>query len=115
MQHRRVSITPERADELRVYPRVSLEMIGDAGAVLDFAEEMPERRRAEAVQMLDETLAPKASHRFCAQLRQHGHAAPNGGRPVFEARCSDALNSEPVTIAKAVMGVPLPGIAGTAG
>ena len=75
MQHRRVSITPEGAHELRVYPRVSLEMIGDAGAVLDFAEKMPERRRAEPMEMFDEALAPKASHRFCVQLR---HAAPNG-------------------------------------
>ena len=59
MQHRRVSITPEGAHELRVYPRVSLEMIGDAGAVLDFAEKMPERRRAEPVKAFDEALATK--------------------------------------------------------
>lgn len=79
MQHRRVSITPEGAHELRVYPRVSLEMIGDVGAVLDFAEEMAERRRAEPMETFDEALAPKASHRFCVRARQvHGHAAPNG-------------------------------------
>jgi hypothetical protein len=55
MQHRRVSIAPEGAHELRVYPRVPFEMIGDAGAVLDFAEKMP---RAELVQVLDEAAAP---------------------------------------------------------
>jgi hypothetical protein len=75
MQYRRVSITPEGAHELRVYPRVAFEMIGDAGAILDFAEEMAERRRAEPMQMFDEALTPKAWHRFCVQLR---HAAPNG-------------------------------------
>ena len=50
-------------------------MIGDAGAILDFAEEMAERRRPEPMEMFDEALAPKASHRFCGV---HGHGAPNG-------------------------------------
>jgi hypothetical protein len=79
MQHRRVAITPEGAHELRVYPRVSLEMIGDAGAVLDFAEEMAERRRAEPMEMFDEALAAKAPHRFCGV---RGHGARSRSRPM---------------------------------
>ncbi len=58
MQHRRVSITPEGAHELRVYQQVPLEVIGNAGAGLNFLEEMAERRRAEPVQMLVEAATP---------------------------------------------------------
>jgi len=53
MQHRRVSISPEGAHEGRINPRVPFEMIRDAGAVLDLAEEMAERRRAEPMEMFD--------------------------------------------------------------
>jgi hypothetical protein len=59
MQHRRVSISPEGADERRINLRVAFEMIGNAGAILDFAEEMAKRRRAEPMEMFDQALAPK--------------------------------------------------------
>jgi hypothetical protein len=72
MQHQRVSISPKGAHEGRINPRVPFEMIGDAGAVLDFTEKMPERRGAESMQMLDEALAPKPRSRVNAAL----HARP---------------------------------------
>lgn len=53
MQHRRVAISTEGAHEGRINLRVPFEMIGNAGAVLDFAEEMAERRRAEPMEMFD--------------------------------------------------------------
>jgi hypothetical protein len=51
------AIAPEGVHELGVNLRVSFEMIGNAGARLDFAKEMAEWRRAEPLKMLDEALA----------------------------------------------------------
>ena len=62
-------IAPEGAHEGRINPRVSFEMIGNAGARLDFAKEMAEWRRAEPIQPLDEALAPKPPDRRKSRLR----------------------------------------------
>lgn len=55
----REPVAAERPDEFGIDPRIGIEMIGDVGAVLDFAEKMRERRGAEPMQMLDEALAPE--------------------------------------------------------
>jgi hypothetical protein len=69
VNRRRESIAAEGAHELRVYPRVSFEMVGDVGAGLDFAKEIAERRRAKPVQVLDESLAAEPKPRFVGAAR----------------------------------------------
>ena len=61
MQRRSKSIAAERAHERRIDLRVPFEMMRDAGAAFDLAQKIAERRRAKAMQVLDEAAA--ASHR----------------------------------------------------
>jgi hypothetical protein len=48
-----------RRKSIRVDPRIGFEMLGYESAALDFVEKMPQWRRAEPMQMLDEARAPE--------------------------------------------------------
>jgi hypothetical protein len=50
---RRKPVATKGSHELGVDLRISFEMIGNVGAVLDFVQEMPERRRTEAVKIFN--------------------------------------------------------------
>jgi hypothetical protein len=56
-------------DEIRINPRISFEMIGNAGARFDLTKEMAERRQTEPMKMLDKALAPKPPDRRKLCLR----------------------------------------------
>jgi hypothetical protein len=60
------AIAAEGPHEFGIDPRIAFEPAGDIGPCryLDFADEMPERRWPEAVQVLDEELAAQPSAKF---------------------------------------------------
>jgi hypothetical protein len=63
---RREFVPAEGSHEFWIDLRVAFEPGSDVNpcGILDFADKMPERRRAEAVQMLDKQLAPESRLRL---------------------------------------------------
>jgi hypothetical protein len=64
-------VAAEGSHEFRIDLRISFEPGGDIGPRfnLDFADKMAERRRPEAVQILDEALAAEPKPRFAGAAR----------------------------------------------
>jgi hypothetical protein len=68
-QGRREAIPAQRAHERGVNLCVSFEMIGDAGAVLNLAQKIAQRRRAKPMEGFDKALASKPMARRGLCLR----------------------------------------------
>ncbi len=71
MQRGCKSIAAEGSHKFGIDPRIAFEPGGDVDPrrCLDFADEMPQRRRAEPMKALDMTLAPEPRSDFSLGLR----------------------------------------------